>query len=145
MSGLRGASLLLALVTSPAPAAALADCVALADPAQRLACYDRAAGRAADAPAAVPAPGSGFGRAPQAAPEEKEALEARIVGDFRQWKKGTRVTLDNGQVWKVTGDGDAYYPNLPRDPAVTIRRGLLRSYWMELNDIGRRVKVVRVD
>jgi hypothetical protein len=138
----------------------LQQCAALQDPAARLACYDQAqqqreappeAPVAPEAPAAAPAPAApapaaasergidGFGK-PESAPD---SMTARIAGPFKEWRKGTLIRLDNGQVWKCLDDKSAYYPKLPDDAEVEITRGML-GYKMEIKAIRRSVYVRRV-
>lgn len=144
-------AVLAGLLWTGAAAAGIEDCVAIADDAQRLACYDAAAAarttsrEAEAAPAPRAAPATDFGKPPAPAPPETvTSIEARIVGTVRRWERGTRFTLDNGQVWKATGDDSAFYPDLPENPAVVIRRGRLGAYWLELKDVGRKIKVQRI-
>lgn len=56
------------------------------------------------------------------------------------------VFLDNGQVWRqMQGDADrAYFEREPKDNKVTIKRGLLGSYNMLINDSSKVYKVTRV-
>ena len=130
------------------------DCAALTDPAARLACYDEKHGKAvpaaapappAAAPAAAPAAPDGFGLPPKPTPaEELQSLKAHIVGSVKSWEKGTKFTLDNGQVWKVTGDDSRFYKNIPDNPEIVIERGALGSFWMEIVAVRARMKVKRV-
>jgi hypothetical protein len=124
------------------------NCAAIADPAERLACYDSAQRPRSEPPAApaVPAPAAPaqdsadrFGL-----PEASAAsMTARIVGPFAEWRKGTLVRLDNGQVWKVMDDKSAYYPRLPDNAEVEITRGMF-GYRMEIKAIKRSIYVRRV-
>lgn len=158
------------LMLAPLGAAAAGDfaaCVGVQDAAARLACYDRAAGRAAPVvalpapapvvtpaapPRAEPAPTAGpasFGAEtlPRSAKEkaaELDALRARIKGRFTQWKHGARLELDNGQVWKVVTYDSGSDPRIPPDPAVTITKSAIGGYWMEIDGTGRSLRVRRV-
>lgn len=129
-------------------------CAALEDPAARLACYDEAQQRGAAPPApapaqSAPAPAPAAPAAPAATdrfglPEASAgSLTARIVGRFVEWRKGTLIRLDNGQVWKVMDDKSAYYPRLPDDAEVEITRGMF-GYRMQIKAIERGVYVKRV-
>lgn len=125
---------------APAPTPDLASCAAIAEPGARLACYDALTGRAAEAPSAGD---FGLPRA-QETPEEAPSLSAHIAGPFKEWKKGTRVTLDNGQVWKVMTDSHGYDSTMPDNAEVTITRGFLGAYWMKIHGTNRTLKVKRV-
>lgn len=130
----------------------LARCRAVADASSRLACYDAllpaappatstsppTVAPALPAPVAVPAPSvpaaAGFGfemRAIQSAPD---ALDSRVPGLFDGWERGTRIRLDNGQVWQVIDDSRAYIGL--RDPKVRISRAAMGSFIFEVE--GRR-------
>lgn len=139
-------AVVLMLFAAAAPAS-LQQCAGVDDASARLACYDALAGRpaapVAALPPAAPAPSpQDFGK--PARTEEVSSIEARIVGAFRQWQRGTRIELDNGQVWKVTADEQAYYPNVPDNPEVVITRSFFGGYWLELKGVGRRIKVQRI-
>jgi hypothetical protein len=122
----------------------------------RLACYDAHVARpappaaspspVAPPPAAAPVPPpENFGktRKPEV-PDEPPSLTAHLVGTLQSWERGTVFRLDNGQVWKCTGEDSAYYPDIPPNPEVTIRRGFFGAYWMEVHGVNRRIKVKRV-
>jgi hypothetical protein len=116
--------------------AAFAKCGTLDDPSERLACYDALAGRAATAD---------FGKeAPQVAENPDETLNAHIAGSLKSLTRNSIVKLDNGQSWKLIGDDNAYFPNLPDNAEVVITRGFLGAYWMQIPAINRRFKVRRV-
>jgi hypothetical protein len=125
--------------------ATLAQCAAVEDATVRLACYDAlarrpvAAGASAPAAAAPAVAPDSFGK-PQAV---DPSLDARIVGSFITWKRGTLVKLDNGQVWKVVDESGEYYPDLEDNPEVTITRGLT-GYRMTIKAIRKKVGVKRV-
>lgn len=150
MRALRGLVLcggaLLAGAAAADEAATLAQCAAAEDPGVRLACYDALARRpaAAEAPGVTPPltppapPTDSFGK-----PQEDPSIDARIVGSFITWKRGTLVKLDNGQVWRVVDESGEYYPDLEANPEVTITRGLT-GYRMTIKAIRKKVGVKRV-
>ena len=134
-------------------------CRAIAAVAERLACYDAIAvpgaagepGRASPpvpAQAAVvpaaPEPAAGFGL-PRPRPAEEAAtaaIEARVVGAFSGWARGTRISLDNGQVWEVVDQQPGTYRlDAPR---VRITRGLLGSFFMAVEGTQQTPRVRRV-
>jgi hypothetical protein len=80
-------------------------------------------------------------RAAGARPAETVKIEARITGLALNGTGRVVFTLDNGQVWRqllVEADMLAKL-----NDAVTISRGWLDSYWLQLRS-GRGCKVVRV-
>ncbi len=162
--------LCLALIASAAAAlpAAAADgldrlraCAAVRDASARLACYDAemqrlgkvsapaAAVQAPQAPTQAPAgaataappPPAAFGL-PQRPEAELQSISSRIAGRFEGWHPGARVTLANGQVWEVI-DGTRGVYDLDR-PAARVRRGMLGSFFLEVEGVSATPKVRRV-
>ena len=125
----------LLLVSSAALAdeAAILRCRGIAEPAARLACYD----------ALVPSvqPEQQFGRDRQPAPTV-DAIESYIPGVFDGWQPKARIRLANGQVWQVTDDSSGTYRLV--DPKVTLRRGMLGSFFLELTGENRSIRVKRI-
>jgi hypothetical protein len=135
--------------------AGLQQCRAITDSAQRLACYDALPVTVVPASAAAPSPRAAA--APSAATkvddfglEEKRAstnqlatVESSINGRFEGWGPNSRITLANGQVWRVMDDSSAtlYLDN----PKVLVRRGLLGAFYLEINGTNRSPKVKRVN
>lgn len=117
------------------------DCTRIENDSQRLKCYDNLFKRAvADAVG-----NSEFGAEQIEAPPV-DFIEARLVGDFKGWKGKTVFTLDNGQVWRQTNNYIKDYT--PRDPIpaakVTISRGMMASYNLQVEGVKRIVQVKRV-
>lgn len=132
---------------------ALAPCVDISSSADRLACYDKLAGRvsapkalaAAPAAAAPPAPASvaaapapaaaptaeDFGlsnvqkAASSSSPPEIKFITAKVAGFGHSPNRRTQVTLDNGQVWEYQDDPDSL---LSIGDSVTIKRATLGSF-----------------
>lgn len=121
--------------------AALADesgilrCRGVAEPVARLACYD------ALAPTARPA--EQFGLQRQSAPVLLEAIQSHIPGVFEGWQPKTRIRLANGQVWQVTDETSGSYRLV--DPKVSIQRGTLGSFFLELEGENRSLRVKRIE
>lgn len=151
--------------------ATLNACKAVPEAAARLACYDAALGRTAAPPAAVAAPAAVAPApapaavavvpravAPAAAPAATRAedfglnqprpetvlqqIESRIVGRFEGWEPGTRWALANGQVWEVADNSRAAYEL--NAPAVRVKRGMLGSFFMEIDGVQATPRVRRV-
>lgn len=138
------------------PGAALAadstlqQCRAIPDPAARLACYDALPLSAnlptavAPAPAQAPETPAQFGLVREAAPvAELPAIESTIPGHFDGWYPNRRVRLANGQVWQVA-DGSTRMYDLD-NPKVTIRRGVLGAFYLDLSVDNRSIRVRRVE
>jgi hypothetical protein len=76
-----------------------------------------------------------------ARPQKLTKIEARIVGLALTGEGRTLFTLDDAQVWRqIESDGD---PLAKLGDSVTISRGLLGSYWLQLKS-RRGCKVTRV-
>lgn len=154
------------------PLAGVLACRELTDAAARLACFDRETAALARAPASAPIAAApvtppataATPTAPLLTPEQKfglssstiEAKEAAagakapkemklqgritalaLAGDGR-----TLFTLDNSQVWRqLEADGTDVMAKL--GDVVTISRGLLGSYWLQIKT-GRGCKVTRL-
>lgn len=161
---------ILIAVSGTTTAAGANPCAAIAEPAARLACYDRLhAPQATPAPAepaarptvepaaataAIPAPAAvieteRFGAEALPArpsdpdvPDVPEAIESRISGLFKGWEKNSEFKLDNGQVWRCVNCRDVYYQ--VESPAVTVKRGFLGSYWLQVEGLNTRATVKRI-
>jgi hypothetical protein len=157
---------LLALLAVGLPALAVDDaavqrCRAMTDNAQRLACYDGlpvappsaprapvAAAPAAPKPApsapAAPSPSllSRFGFESRAQPDELPEVQSHIPGRFEGWGPRSAIALANGQVWQVIDDSarTAYREN----PKVTVRRGSLGSFFLDIEGVNPSPRVRRV-
>jgi hypothetical protein len=141
--------LALTLMALPAAAAAqesgLGLCRALQDPAARLQCYDALPLAAPASPAAVPAAKieQEFGLAETARPANRiDTITARIPGEFRGWQPQTVLELDNGQAWRIA-DGSTMAYRLV-NPSVTVRRGVLGAYYLEIQGLNTSPRVKRV-
>jgi hypothetical protein len=145
---------------------ALAGCRAIRDSVARLACYDglplaptpparvappaagtgRAAPPVAAAPPVVAAPqndSARFGLPATSAPAPVESIETRIEGHFAGWYPGSRIRLENGQVWQVT-DGTSRFADVTR-PKVTVKRGALGSFFLDIEGVNPAPRVRRVE
>ena len=155
------------LLAATVAGAAQADTVALrrcrivAEPAARLACYDAialpglgsragwgapvpgAAAAVAVAPAvAASSPASSFGLPAARSDAAADQLDSRIVGLVESFPKGTRYRLENGQVWQITETAMGFYQL--NNPKVTITRGLLGNFYMQIEGVASTPKVRRL-
>jgi hypothetical protein len=123
--------------------AAVLQCRALPDTASRLACYDAMplAGKAAPAPAAEQNFGLGPAVQRKTAPQP-DVVRSTVVGEIGGWSPGTRITLSNGQVWRVV-DGDAVLPMM-RDPKAEVSRGMMGAYFLQIAGHTSAARVARV-
>lgn len=148
-------TLLAALLASHAAGAqSLVDdvkaCRQLADLARRVACYDAMKlpnDPGAVAVAAMPVaidPVAKFGQEsvrPPAGTPALQRIESRIRGKFEGWGPNKRLEFENGQVWRIADDSEALYEL--RDPKVIVHRGLLGAFYLEIEGVPFRVRVVR--
>ena len=141
LSPLLSLFLLASGATTAADDAAILKCRALPDGAQRLACYDAMPVGAAPlvaSPAAAsstPAPArtaeQNFGMEKAAKKQEPDYIESSIVGDFDGWEGNTRITLANGQVWRIVDGSTAVLPQL-HNPKVRIKRGIFGVLYFQV-------------
>lgn len=111
--------------------------------------FRRATG--APAPAPVERPRAAAAAAPRAKVQvapgteiEVAAVESRLVGEFRGWEDRVVFTLGNGQRWRVA-PGQSYFGSPQMNPAVKIAPGMLGTFWMSIEGVKVRVRVVPVD
>ncbi|TQV74652.1 hypothetical protein FLL45_06730 [Aliikangiella marina] len=69
-------------------------------------------------------------------------IRSTIVGQFKGWKKGAIITLDNGQKWKVVSNSRGYV-NLS-NPKVVIEKGGFGDYKIKAEGLNAQAKVKRV-
>lgn len=134
--------------THAADDAGLGRCLTIPDRLARYACYD-----SLPAPIGMPAPGSaavtaadnfGLERQQQAAAisQGPSSVGSSIPGKFEGWHPNSQFKLANGQVWQVSDGSSASY--LRESPKVTITRGFLGSFFMNVEGLNRAPKVRRV-
>ena len=148
------AALVLALLSASAPGhasdAAILRCRALAAPADKLACYEAIVVPAAErgaAPASRPAAPpvaeeARFGLENKELPSQAAAIQTTIVGAFTGWGPRDVLQFANGQRWQISDDSLGVL-NVS-NPKVTIRRGMLGAFYLEIEGTNRSPKVRRV-
>jgi len=130
----------LLLVSSAAAADdALLRCRAITDSTARLACYDAMPATAAVPPAAAP---ERFGLPPASTEAKLDVIESHIRGRFQGWGPNSQIELANGQVWQVTDNSRGVYDL--DNPKVSIRRGMLGAFYLEIEGQNRSPKVRRL-
>lgn len=78
--------------------------------------------------------------------KEEETLNkitATALGEFTEWEKGLQVPLDNGQIWEITDLRPGYYKIT--NPTVTIEKGFMGSYNMNVKGRNKSYRVIRVE
>jgi hypothetical protein len=142
----------------------LEQCRGIADPSARLACYDglplpantggaesKAEAKAeskgeskAESKGRVPETPAQFGLSREVTPSvDLASIESTIPGHFDGWYPKRRVRLANGQVWQVADATTLHYEL--DNPKVTIRRGVLGAYYLNLSIDNRSIRVTRVE
>ena len=77
---------------------------------------------------------------------EYSTVESRLVGEFTGWDgRRTIFKLENGQRWQVVDANASYYGPPIAAPAVKIVPGALGTFWLTVEGVKSRVKVVSVD
>jgi hypothetical protein len=118
-------------------------CSSIADSAERLRCFDRAAPRAKEA--LIPR-AEDFGKPPPRPPEVEQ-----VAGTVRELSKTARgravFVLDNGQTWRQLEGDDAqvHEPTPGTGLKVTIARGVFGSYHLTIDGRNGLVRVRRVE
>jgi hypothetical protein len=145
--------LLLVSATAWASEATLQQCRGIADSSARLACYDALPLPTTDAGGTesrtalprtpVPETPAQFGLSREAPAVELSTIESTIPGHFDGWYPNRRVRLANGQVWQVA-DGTTRLYEL-ENPKVTIRRGALGAFYLDLSIDNHSIRVRRVE
>lgn len=145
--------LLLMSATAWASEGTLQQCRGIADSSSRLACYDALPVPPTDAGGTesrttlprtpVPETPAQFGLTREAPVVELSAIESTIPGHFDGWYPNRRVRLANGQVWQVA-DGSTRLYELD-NPRVTIRRGVLGAFYLDLSIDNHSIRVRRVE
>lgn len=93
--------------------------------------------------ATAPAATASFGLERTSPAQAIQELRSTIPGAFTGWEARTRWTLANGQVWQVADGSRAYYRL--ESPAVRITRGVLGSFFMEIEGVSHAVPVRRLE
>jgi hypothetical protein len=121
----------------------IARCSAIADSAERLRCFDRAAPSAKEA--LIPR-AEDFGKPPPRPPEVDQ-----VVATVRELSKTVRgralFVLDNGQTWRQLEGDDAQVLEPPAGAVlkVTIARGVFGSYNLSIEGRNGMVRVRRIE
>jgi len=143
------ACILLVLSAGPAHGDRAADalleftrCAGIAQPSERLKCFDTAA----QGLASPPPKAEGFGKPPPPRPDEITQIRATVL-ELAKTARGRAVfVLDNGQTWRqIDGDDTDVREPLPGNTMkVTIAAALLNSYSLTIEGRNGLIKVRRL-
>jgi len=139
--------LLLASGSAFANGAAILHCRQQVDAAQRFTCYESivvpvGTTTAQVPPAALPPPSADlFGLEQKATQAAVQSIESRIAGRFYGWEPNEKITLANGQVWQISDDSRGAL--VASDPKVTVRRGALGAFYLDIEGTNGSPKVRR--
>ena len=121
-----------ALLAAPAHASdAILKCRTLADGPARLACYD-----------AIDVKGPAM-TAPAKRKDEAKSVTSTIEGRFDGWGPGAQIKLANGQVWRVVDGSEVALP-AASNPKVSIERGMLGAFYLQVEGSNNTARVSRV-
>ena len=142
----------------------LADCARIAGSTERLECYDtlsKARGAAttdfwnrtfgpdaskkappAGTSAPAPDPVTQFGFSDERGGDAAQQVQSRYDGEFTGWSGNTLFRLENGQVWKQAQSGRV--SARATRPKITIKRGALGGYRMNVEGLDDSIRVERV-
>lgn len=141
--------LLLASGAALADGAAILRCRQQVDPGQRFICYESivvAEAVAAPVTRAAPTPplspsAEMFGLEQKATQGAVQSIDSRIPGRFYGWEPNEKILLANGQVWQISDDSRGAL--VASDPKVTVRRGALGAFYLDIAGTNRSPKVRR--
>lgn len=124
--------------------AAVRQCRSLNEAQARLACYD-ALPLTDTSPTATakPAPAASteqFGL--QRPPGQIDAIQSHIPGRFEGWRPQQTLRLANGQLWQISDDSSGVHGI--ENPKVTIRRGFMGAFYMEIEGRTQAPRVQRL-
>ncbi|WP_221032238.1 hypothetical protein [Actomonas aquatica] len=71
---------------------------------------------------------------------EYTTVSSRLTEEFRGWNAGTLFRLENGQVWRVV-EGKYWSPREDAGKAVTIKPGMLGSFFLEIEGVRQTPRV----
>jgi hypothetical protein len=98
---------------------------------------------AATAPASQTSDIAEFGLTPKVRAAAVDKISARIKGKLESWKQGTRIRLDNGQLWVVIDDSTGFCQC--DSPAVEISRAAFGTFFMSIEGKRAAPRVKRIE
>jgi hypothetical protein len=133
-------------------------CALIETAAERLECFDRVAEpipaadpinadvrAAAETPVNASAASTEQSLGAEQVPgtDEVDELVSNLVGSFNGWDGNTVFRLDNGQAWQQVDSSYQYARS--EGPRVTIRRAAFGSYLLQVEGVGKAVRVRRIE
>lgn len=73
---------------------------------------------------------------------EPEEINSRILGVFNGWSGETTFELQNGQIWKKSGNG--FLSANVNNPKINIKKGALGSFTLSVEGFNSSIKVKRI-
>ena len=73
----------------------------------------------------------------------RDRIESRIVGRFSGWAGDQEFELENGMVWRQTGNDTFQIPEV-ENPEVVIRPAMMGSWMLQVAGYNQRTRVERV-
>ncbi|MBV1910962.1 MAG: hypothetical protein KUG78_16805 [Kangiellaceae bacterium] len=73
---------------------------------------------------------------------EIQSFSSHIVGKFNGWKKGKKLKLANGQIWKVANSNRVYVQL--ENPEITISKAIFGTFTAKVKGVTAPAKVRRV-
>lgn len=80
-------------------------------------------------------------RAEKKAASTGERVSSRIAGEFKGWRPGTTLMLENGQQWRVSDDSSLTVPRGLDHPNATIESGMFGSWWLRVEGYNTTARV----
>lgn len=71
-------------------------------------------------------------------------ITSRILGEFRGWSNQQRITLENGQVWQINDSTATLAGVKLQDPVVTLSRGAISGWFLQVEGYNVRARVKRI-
>lgn len=79
----------------------------------------------------------------KAAVAEDNSISSTIAGKFDGWSGNALIKLSNGQVWRIV-DGSSAVLSPMNNPAVTVERNFVGTFFLKIEGTNNSPKVRRV-
>lgn len=77
--------------------------------------------------------------------EARDVITSNVIGEFKGWRMGTIIKLENGQTWQVSDQSQLVGIKAMSNPKVTIRPALLGGWRLQVDGYNTVAKVKRID